>query len=98
MKENLRPCPFCGSAATIIESSEGEDDVEIWILSCDKCPAEMRGCREPLIPPIVKGDTCIDWSTGVRVEYTDAQIQYLNENTICKDGKEDLIKAWNNRV
>lgn len=101
MKEKLKPCPFCGGEARVYESNEGSDGLqEIWIISCDICPAEMRGDRVeiPSTPTAKKGDTYIVFNTGLRKEYTDEEIQYLNVDRFGKDEKEDLIKAWNKRV
>lgn len=101
MKENLKPCPFCGGIASICESEDGEDGLnEIWIVGCTECLAEMRGSRRiiPSKPTVIKGDTYVVFNTGLRKEYTDEEIQYLNINRFGKDEKEDLIKAWNERV
>lgn len=100
--EELKPCPFCGGTVTIGESYEGEDDLqEIWIMSCDKCPSEMRGVRVDIPLMAVKGDTCIDSATGLREEYTDTQIQFLNKARLdkySKDEKNLIIEYWNKRA
>ena len=44
MKEDLKPCPFCGGMASIYETEQGEDYLdEIWVIHCKDCFAEMRG-------------------------------------------------------
>ncbi len=40
--EGLKPCPFCGSTASVVER-----DIPSWgmiyLVQCDKCPVEMHG-------------------------------------------------------
>lgn len=44
--EDLKPCPFCGSAASVREEDRGEDGLwEVWVVGCVVCPAEMVGDR-----------------------------------------------------
>jgi len=48
--DELMPCPFCGGKAEIAESFEGDDGLyDIWKISCNECPAEMRGERARVI-------------------------------------------------
>lgn len=39
-------CPFCGGNVEIVEGHEGDDGLgDIWKITCEDCPAEMRGDR-----------------------------------------------------
>lgn len=49
-ENELLPCPFCGGKAGIEESFEGQDELDdIWKITCNECPAEMRGERARVI-------------------------------------------------
>ena len=45
MMEKLKPCPFCGSAATLITNSVKKTNHFSYVF-CTKCKAAMRECYE----------------------------------------------------
>lgn len=47
VSSDLSSCPFCNGDAVIYDSFEGDDGLDdIWVISCNICPAEMRGRRQ----------------------------------------------------
>jgi len=45
--EQLLPCPFCGGKADLSKWQDGDDGLnDIWLIACEKCPAEMRADRQ----------------------------------------------------